>query len=105
MNLVVLSGRLTKDFYISKFESSKQVAESSLAIKNEFNPDGEPTYVNLKGWGGKADVLAKQFQKGSRIEVEGYLEITRENGKTYPAVVIEKFHFIDSKAERAALNK
>ena len=78
MNVVVLSGNITKDPEISYTQSVKAVAMLSLAARGWKKAEGSQyppsDYFNIVAWDRLAEFCNKYLLKGSRILVEGRLQ-------------------------------
>ena len=75
MNVVGLSGRLTKDPECKEFNDGNQaVCDFTIAINGYRKED--TVYVKIKAWDGRARSCAKFTKKGSLVNVTGSI---REN--------------------------
>ena len=73
MNRVILVGNLTKDNEL-KQAGQTQVLKNTLAVKREFKKD-ETDFINITAFSKTAELIAKYTQKGSKLLVEGSLQI------------------------------
>ena len=73
MNRVYLIGNLTKDNEL-KQAGQTQILKNTLAVKREFKKD-ETDFINITAFGKTAELIAKYTQKGSKLVVEGNLQI------------------------------
>lgn len=76
MNIVEVTGNLTKDPTIRATKTGKAVATFTVASnRNYTTPQGEvkqlTDWVNVVAWGGLAEAAGNQLKKGSRVFVEG----------------------------------
>lgn len=112
MNKVILAGRLTKDpetRVAPTKNGDMTVAKFSLAVNRDYKQDNGPSadFFDCVIFGKRADVIAKFFHRGSRINVSGRVE---NNNWTDPQGVkhygtqirVEEFDFVDTKAESGA---
>ena len=106
MNLVVLSGRLTRDPELKYLESGYAICNFSLAVNRGKKKDSEeelPAYFfNCFAWGKTGENISKYFTKGRKILITGELEHqrwTNESGENKSAVKVNvrSFQFMDSK--------
>ena len=106
MNKVILMGRLTKDPEVRYTQTNNTlVASFSLAVNRRFARPGEERqadFINIVAWRQTAEFVAKYFQKGSAIGIEGSIQTrkyTDKDGKSRTAfeVVANNVHFIESK--------
>ena len=74
VNVVVISGRLTKDPE-GKTVGGKTLAEFSIAV-NHKNKDGEPKadFFDIKAWDKTGDHAMKWLKKGRQVVIEGHLK-------------------------------
>lgn len=75
MNIVILSGRLTKDPDIRYTNSKKAVASFSLAVDDGKDKDGnrKAQFLNCVAWEKTAELLDQYFKKGDGLTVNGKL--------------------------------
>ena len=97
INIVTLSGNLTKDPEVSKTNSGKSMTRCSIGVRKNFkNADGnyDSIFVNLKAFGYTADHLAKAI-KGDTVTVTGSLDISQYkdrsgNNKDWTEVLVNE---------------
>ncbi len=84
INEITLLGNLTSDPKIEHLDSGKTVTEISIAVnrKNSNSDEGETVqYFSIKAWNKLGENCANYLKKGSRVLVNGYLNIKKyENG-------------------------
>ena len=75
MNIVIFSGRLTKDPDIRYTNSKKAVASFSLAVDDGKDKDGnrKAQFLNCVAWEKTAELLDQYFKKGDGLTVNGKL--------------------------------
>ena len=83
-NIVVLSGRLTRDAELRYLENNNAVARFTLAVdkglskekKEEMEMQGKPTadFINCQAWGRLGETVAKYSGKGLRLLVSGRIQ-------------------------------
>lgn len=76
LNMVLITGRLTKDAELKYTKAGDPVAGFSLAVnhsKKDANGQwvDEPDYIDCKMWGKQAETLSKYLVKGKKILVNG----------------------------------
>ena len=110
MNVVILKGNLTKDIQL-RTAGDFIIGNTSLAI-NARKKDGsnEVDYIPLTLFNKNAEIARTYLKKGSGVLIEGRLKMsdyTDQNGvrKITHSVVVDKFHFIDSKKEAKEQDK
>ena len=86
MNVVVLSGRLTKDPDIKYLNNEAQtaVAHYTLAVNRQKD---EADFIHCTAFGKTAEIAEKYLRKGVKINVTGRIQTgsytNRENQKIY----------------------
>lgn len=102
MNKVIFMGRLTSKPEIREIgEKATKIANVRLAVpRNKDISD----FINLVFWDKKAEIAEKYLDKGSRILVEGTLNIDSyedQDKKTHymTRVIVSNMEFCDSKKE------
>lgn len=104
MNVVVLSGRLTRDPLIKYGQDDKAIANYTLAV--DYSKD-LTSFINCVAYDKAAEFTEKYLKKGSRIELNGRLRTgnyTDKEGKKvyYTEVVVQSQAFGETKAEAEA---
>lgn len=106
MNLVILMGRTTKDIDLRyTAQSNIPVARFTLAVDRPYTKQGEEKktdFISCVAFGRLAENLEKYIRKGRRIVIEGRIQVDSydrdDRSKGYStSVVVERFHFADSK--------
>lgn len=109
MNRVMLIGRLTAKPELRYTNSNVPYARFTLAVNRQFsNQDGqrEADFINVIVWRKQAETICNYFDKGNQIAIEGRLQTgsydDKDGKRVYTTdVVLDTFHFIESKAARA----
>lgn len=103
LNLIALTGRITRDPELRKTDAGVSVTSFSMAVQRNYKIDGEyPTdFIDCVAWRGTADFICKHFKKGSMITVVGNLEtrkFTDKDGNNRKAVevIVKDAYFGDS---------
>lgn len=110
MNRVMLIGRLTAKPELRYTGSNIPYARFTVAVNRQFNnQDGnrEADFINVIVWRKQAEVICNYFDKGNQIAIEGRLQTgsydAQDGSKRYTTdVVLDQFHFIESRAQREA---
>jgi single-strand DNA-binding protein len=99
MNIVSLTGRLTRDPELQE-RGGKTVCDLRIAVDNG---QYEPTYVDVSTFDGQAEACAKYLAKGRQVAVDGrlvYREWEAEDGsKRSRHSVVGRVEFLDRKRE------
>ena len=112
MNKVILLGRLTAKPELKYTQSNTAYTRFSVATNRRVrNAEGQwengADFINVVAWQKNAENIAKFFDKGNMISLEGRIQTgsydDREGNKRFTTdVVVENFEFVESKAARAA---
>jgi len=104
VNVVILSGNLTRDPELRKIPSGQAVVELGLAVNERYrNQAGEEVkkacFVDVTVWGKQAETCAQFLRKGAPALVEGKLQFdqweTPEGGKRSKLrVVADRVRFL-----------
>ena len=108
MNKIILIGRLTRDIELRYTNSGNAVANFTLAVDRPFtNQQGEKEtdFVNIVVWKKQAENCANYLLKGSKVAVEGRLQIRKYEDKegikrTAAEVVADRVEFLDTKKKQ-----
>ena len=108
MNKVYLIGNLTRDPELSETPSGVAVCKFGIAInRNYANAEGkrDADFFNVVVWRSKAENCAKYLTKGSKVAIEGTIQIRsyqdKDDIKRYVTEIIaEDVEFL-SKAEES----
>lgn len=100
MNLVILTGRITKDLEL-KQAGQTQVTNFSMAVDNPFKKD-DTSFFDVVAFGKTAQLLNNYCGKGSKILIEGNLKQDRFQDKegrnrSVVRVIANRIEFLDSK--------
>jgi len=101
MNLVILSGRMTKKIELKSTQNGKSVGKFSLAVQNAYDKE-KADFIDCVIWDNQAETLEKYTDKGSKISIEGRLSVRTwedndKNKRKTTEVIVERFEFLDSK--------
>lgn len=106
MNIVALTGRLTKDPDIRYTNGGSTVARLNVAVDRDYKKEGGQTadFPNVIAFGKTAEFIEKYFHKGNKIEIAGRIQTgsyQKEDGtKVYTTdVLAERVGFGESKKE------
>ena len=110
-NIVVLSGRLTRDPELRYLENNNAVARFTLAVdknlskekRQEMEAKGQPTadFINCQAWGKMAESLVKYSGKGLRVLLNGRIQTgsyEKDGQRIYTTdVIANNIEYIDWK--------
>lgn len=75
MNIVIITGRMTKDPEPRKTQQGSTVLSFTLAVDRGANKPAD--FIRCEAWGKTADFIAKYFDKGSPVEINGALRVDK----------------------------
>ena len=100
MNIIALSGRLTKDPELKSGQSGKAYARFTLAVDRPMQK-GEADFINCVAFGKTAELIGEYLRKGRKVGVIGRLQMSKYevNGekRTSYDVIVETLEFLESK--------
>lgn len=106
MNVVTLTGRLTKDPDVRYTNNGLSVARFNIAVDRDFKKEGGQTadFPSIVAFGKTAEFIEKYFSKGKKIEIVGRIQTgsyQKEDGtKVYTTdVLAERVAFGESKGQ------
>ena len=112
INVVVISGNLTRDPELRQTPSETIVCKLRVAVntrrKDSVSGDwvDKPNYFDVTVWGAQGENCAKYLTKGRPVAVEGRLDWreweTREGGKRQSVeIVADSVQFLGSRARES----
>ena len=105
LNRAIIMGRITRDPELKYTQSQIPVVSFSVAVDRDFVKQGEQReadFINVTAWRSTAEFIAKWFQKGSMIVVDGKLQTRKwedkhEQKRTEVEIVADNVYFGESK--------
>lgn len=102
MNLVVLTGRITKDIEIKYSQGGSAYCRFTLAVNRAFKKD-ETDFIFCTAFGKTSELIAEYLRKGSMCGVQGRLQqdTYEKDGQkiSKTSVIVDKIEFLESKKE------
>lgn len=98
-------GRLTKEIELKSSQSGTTfLASNSIACERKFSKEKTTDFFNIKAFGKTAEAMERYLHKGSKIFIEGDLQIeeyTDKSGvkKQSPSITITSWEFAEGKGE------
>jgi len=100
MNVIVLTGRLTRDPEVKAGQSGKVFTRFSIAVDRTFKK-GEADFINCVAFGKTAEIIGEHLRKGSKAGFNGSLQMSQyeKDGekRTSYEVIVNQIEFLDSK--------
>lgn len=105
MNIVSLTGRLTKDIELKSTQSGAKVARFTLAVNRRVpnqNGEREADFINCVAWNKTAEVMNNYLAKGSQIGITGRIQTgsykNQHGDNVYTTdIIVEQLDFLESK--------
>lgn len=98
MNFVVLTGRLTASPELRQTQSGKNVATFRLAVDRDKD---KTDFIRCEAWDKTADVCVRYLNKGSKVLVEGAINVDEweKDGqkRVMYRVLTRRVEFLDTK--------
>lgn len=108
MNIVILTGRLTRDAEV-RYAGNSVIAEFTLAVDRDFKAEGQPTadFIRCKEWTKHPEWYQQWAKKGVKLEVVGRMQTGSykdRDGKTVYTtdVMVHRKNFAESKSAQNA---
>ncbi|WP_210126608.1 single-stranded DNA-binding protein [Staphylococcus sp. GDY8P83P] len=100
MNIVAITGRITKDLEL-KQAGQTQVTNFSMAVENPYKKD-DASFFDIVAFGKTAKLLNQYCGKGSKIGVDGTLKQDRftdkeGNSRSVVRITANRIEFLDTK--------
>lgn len=111
INEVMLAGRLTKDPEIRKTQNGKSVCSFTVAIDRPRAKDApedaekQADFISCVAWGGIADHLAADGEKGSQVFVIGRIQTRSYTNQTGQKIYVTEVQCRDAHAEKRSSSK
>jgi single-strand DNA-binding protein len=104
------TGRLTADPELRVTTSGMEVCNMRLAVQRRRGKDGEDRgafFINVVAFNGLAGVCNRYLHKGSRVLVEGQLDVEEWTGRDEmrrytPKIIAEQVEFLDPPSSDSA---
>ena len=93
MNSVILSGRIANDLEVKRNENGLAILNFTLAVDRFVSKQKKTSFVDCAIYGNKAEALAKNCSKGSKVYVEGQIDTVVSNSKKYTKIIIDLAEF------------
>lgn len=108
MNIVAITGRITKDLEL-KQAGQTQVINFSMAVENPYKKD-DASFFEIVAFGKTAELLNAYCGKGSKIGVDGTLKQDRftdkeGNNRSVVRITANRIEFLDTKGQSNGQSK
>lgn len=97
-------GRLTKEIELKYSQSGTAFLSNSIACDRKFAKEKTTDFFNIKAFGKTAEAMDKYLHKGSKVFIEGDIQVDEYTDKTgakksTTSIVVSSWEFADSKSE------
>ena len=106
LNVVALTGRLTRDVELKYTQGGDAVCRFTLAVNRPFknaNGENEADFVNCTAWRKTAETMSNFLSKGSLVGVEGAIRTgsyEKDGQRIFTTEVnVNNFTFLETKRE------
>jgi single-strand DNA-binding protein len=96
MNKFIISGNITKEIELKYSQAGKAYAKFTVAVRRKFDRE-KSDFFNVTVFGKQAENVANFLDKGSKVLIEGEVQIDSKDGKYYTNVIADSVEFLDSK--------
>jgi len=102
VNRAIIIGNLVRDIELRFTNTGKEVANFTVAVSRNYGEKKETDFINCMAWGKIAENMAKFLSKGSKVAVEGRIQVSsydnKEGQKVYKTeIVADNVEFLNSK--------
>lgn len=102
MNRAIIIGNIVRDIELRFTNTGKEVANFTVAVSRNYGEKKETDFINCMAWGKIAENMAKFLSKGSKVAVEGRIQVSnydnKEGLKVYRTeIVADNVEFLDTK--------
>lgn len=102
MNIVAITGRITKDLEL-KQAGQTQVTNFSMAVENPYKKD-DASFFDIVAFGKTAELLNQYCGKGSKIGIDGTLKQDRftdkeGNNRSVVRITANRIEFLNTKGQ------
>lgn len=105
MNKAIIIGNVTKDLELKRTQSGQAVINFNVAVQRNFTNDKgerEADFISVVAWGKIAENASTYLGKGSKVAIEGRIQVRnyedKDGKKVYIVeIVAEQVQFLDTK--------
>ena len=111
INEVMLAGRMTKDPELRKTQTGKSVCSFTVAIDRPRAKDApqdaekQADFIQCVAWGGVADQLAADGEKGSQIYAVGRIQTRSYTNQAGQKIYVTEVQCRDAHAEKRSTRR
>ena len=104
MNKFIFSGNLTRDPEMKYSAAGKAYTKFTVAVKRTFDRD-KTDFFNCTAFGKQAENIAQYCAKGSKVLVEGQVNIDKKEDKYYTNIIADRVEFLSTNSKENTQTK
>lgn len=98
MNKFIISGNLTREPEMKFSQAGKAYTKFTVAVQRPFDRD-KSDFFNCTAFGKQAENIAQYCDKGSKVLVEGQVNINQSGDKYYTNIIADRVEFLSTKGK------
>ena len=98
MNKFIFTGNLAQDPSMKYSQAGKAYTKFTVAVKRTFDRD-KTDFFNCTAFGKQAESIAQYCAKGSKVLVEGQVNIDKKEDKYYTNIIADRVEFLSTKGK------
>jgi len=98
MNKFIFTGNLAQDPSMKYSQAGKAYTKFTVAVKRTFGRD-KTDFFNCTAFGKQAESIAQYCAKGSKVLVEGQVNIDKKEDKYYTNIIADRVEFLSTKGK------
>ena len=98
MNKFICSGNLTREPEMKYSQAGKAYTKFTVAVQRPFDRD-KTDFFNCTSFGKQAENIAQYCAKGSKVLVEGQVNIDKKEDKYYTNIIADRVEFLSTKGK------
>ena len=98
MNKFFFNGNLTQSPSMKYSAAGKAYTKFTVAVKRTFDRD-KTDFFNCTAFGKQAESIAQYCDKGSKVLVEGQVNIDKKDDKYYTNIIADRVEFLSTKGK------
>jgi len=104
MNKFIFNGNLAQEPSMKYSQAGKAYTKFTVAVKRTFDRD-KTDFFNCTAFGKQAENIAQYCAKGSKVLVEGQVNIDKKEDKYYTNIIADRVEFLSSNGKENTQTK
>jgi len=104
VNKFIFSGNFTRDPEMKYSAAGKAYTKFTVAVQRPFDRD-KTDFFNCTAFGKQAENIAQYCAKGSKVLVEGQVNIDKKEDKYYTNIIADRVEFLSTKGKENTQTK